>query len=440
MRRCVRIRGVTWTRREWLRGVTAAWMARVTSARIAGQEGLGPLASRIQADLRRHASFGDKFSGGPGDTATAQWIADRLRKSGYRLDESMFDAPFFAKRLARLTSGGMSATVLPQAPVLTTGPAGVTAPMSVVETQIRNVSGRIALIVTPLARHAALFPDRGIGLTVRTAAAEGALAIVLVTMGPTAEAIALNAPEDEPFVPVPMAILAPRLAEPFVAAARAGASATLVVDGDATRRPSINLVGRVHRGERWLAISTPRSGWFDCVGERGTGTAVFLQLADWAVRRFPSHSIFVMNTGGHEYFFAGSHRVIAQAPPPNATVAWAHIGATLAARDAEERDGRLIMLDSADPQRSLMVTPAARDAGLQAFKGLTGLDRPVDVQPNAGELSTFSDRGYAKAFAVLGVHRWLHTSEDTLERVDARLVVPVLQAHQKMIELLVGQS
>ena len=429
---------MTWTRRDWLRGITAAWIARATTARADGQQGLGPLASRIQADLRRHASFGDKFSGGPGDAATAHWIGDRLRKSGYRVEESTFDAPYFVKRVARLTSGGITATVLPQAPVMITGPSGVTAPMAVVETQIRNVSGRIALIVAPLARHAALFPDRGIGLTVRTAAAEGAAAIVLVTTGPTAEAIALNAPEGEPFVPVPMAVLAPRLAEPFVDAARAGASATLVVDGDATRRPSINLVGRVQRGERWLAISTPRSGWFGCVGERGTGTAVFLELAGWAVRRFPNHSIFVMNTGGHEYFFAGSHRVIAQAPPPNTTVAWAHIGATLAARDAEERDGRLLMLDTADPQRSLMVTAAARDAGALAFKGLSGLDRPVAVQPSAGELSTFSDRGYAKAFAVLGAHRWLHTTEDTLERVDARLVVPVLQAHQKMIELLVG--
>ena len=84
------------------------------------------------------------------------------------------------------------------------------------------------------------------------------------------------------------------------------------------------------------------------MGERGTGTAVFLELADWAMRRFPALSIFVMNTGGHEYMFAGSHRVLHLAPPPPATVAWAHIGATLAARDAVERNGTLVMLDTAD--------------------------------------------------------------------------------------------
>jgi Zn-dependent M28 family amino/carboxypeptidase len=55
-------------------------------------------------------------------------------------------------------------------------------------------------------------------------------------------------------------------------------------------------------------ISTPRSGWFDCVGERGTGTAVFLELARWAVDRFPDHSIHLVNAGAHEYYFAGSHK------------------------------------------------------------------------------------------------------------------------------------
>jgi hypothetical protein len=118
-------------------------------------------------------------------------------------------------------------------------------------------------------------------------------------------------------------------------------------------------------------------------------------------------------------------------------VAWVHIGATLAARDAVERDGRLVMLDTADPRRNLMTTDAARAAAAASFKGLVGLEQPTPVRASAGELSTFTDRGYAKAFAVLGVHRWFHTVEDTLERVDARLLVPVLAAHQQTIERLV---
>jgi hypothetical protein len=399
------------------------------------------VVQRIHADLVRHASFGDKFSGGLGDIATASWIASRLGGSGYEVVESEFDAPFFVKRQASLTMGGVATEVVPQAPVVTTGNAGVTARFVHVDgadsNAIGDVRGRIALIVAPFARHAALFADRGIGQTVRAAADQGAAAVVIVTTGPSGEATALNAPE-EPFVSIPTALLAPKHAEAFISAARSGAQATLTLDGDATHRPCKNLVGRIERGNRWIAMSTPRTGWYGCVAERGTGTAVFLELADWAARRFPDHSIFVMNSGGHEYLFAGSHRALDQAPPPADTVAWAHIGATLAARAAEDRNGETVMLDTADPDRTLMATDGARAAASAGFTGIDGIAGPVAVRPRAGELSTFTDLGYSRAFAVLGLHRWFHTVEDTLERVDAKLLVPVLSAHKRTIEIIVG--
>jgi hypothetical protein len=430
------------TRRDVSHGVAhgagACALAAVLPSVARAEDELEALTRRLRADLERHASFGAKFSGGPGDNATAQWVADRLRGSGYRVEESSFDAPFFVKRAARLASGAASADVAPQAPVVPTGARGVTARLALVagEGEVGDVAGRMALVVAPFARHAALFPDRGIGQTVRQAARRGAVAIVIVTTGPSGEAVALNAPE-EPFVPVPAAVLAPKLAEPFVAAAREGAEATLIVDGDATHRPCRNVVGRVMRGDRWLGISTPRSGWYGCVAERGTGTAVFLELADWALHRFSDLSVFVMNTGGHEYFFAGSHRVIGHGPPPADTLCWAHIGATLAARDAEQRDNRWVMLDSADPQRTLMASEPVRAAAAGAFTGLSGLEQAVAIRSQAGELSAFTDRGYTRAFAVIGQHRWFHTVDDTLDCVDARLLAPVLRAHQRAIEAIV---
>jgi hypothetical protein len=432
------------TRRDVLHGMARGAGAYTLSNLLPGaaraEDDGSAVTQRLQADLERHASFGDKFSGGPGDTATARWVSGRLRKSGYRIQESVFDAPFFVKRAARLSTGSTSVPVVPQAPVVPTTARGVTGRLALVDAEaadVGDVAERIALVVAPFARHAALFADRGIGKTVVDAAGRGAAAILIVTTGPTREAVALNAPE-QPFVPVPTAVLAPKLAEPFVAAARSGALATLVLDGESTHRHSLNVLGRINRGDRWLGISTPRSGWYGCVAERGTGTAVFLELADWAVQRFPDLSVFVMNTGGHEYFFAGSHRAIVQGPPAASTVVWAHIGATLAARDAEERDGRWVMLDRADPQRSLMASAAVRDAATRAFAGLSGLEQAGEIRSQAGELSTFTDRGYTKAFAVIGQHRWFHTVGDTLDCVDARLLTPVLQAHQRTIEAVVG--
>jgi hypothetical protein len=421
------------TRRELIRtavigaGATAIGATRMKTALAQDTD---RITAQFRADLEKHASFGDKYSGGTGDQKTADWISDRLKQSGYRVREMEFDAPYFVKRTARFAAGSSAVDVVPQGPVVVTGAGGITAPLALAGDPGVDVRGKIALVVLPFGRHAAL-GTTGIGATVTSTAKVGARAT-----GPSGEAAMLNVPET-PFVPIPTAILAPKLSAPFVEAARAGATATLTLDGDAAHRPCRNIIAELNRSDRWIVLTTPRTGWFGCVGERGTGTAVFLELAAWLSTTFPDLSIYVMNAGGHEYNFAGSHRIVASAPDPAKTLAWAHIGATVAARDADESGGKLRMLDTADPQRSLMVTEHARTAAVEGFRGLNGLETPTAVRPGAGELSTFTDRGYTTAFAVIGIHRWFHTVEDTLERTDARLLVPVLRAHQRTIELLV---
>ncbi len=432
------------TRRSFLKQTAlAASVGALGSAWSRGasaQANDAALLARLERDLAKHSDFGLKFSGSPGDHATADWTAERLRAAGYGVEVGEFDAPFFVSRRTALRLGAESIDVVPQAPVVVTSDGGVTARLAIVgeDGVVNDVRGRIAVIVAPEARHAALFPGRGIGGTVQAAAAGGAAAIVLVTTGPTREAIALNCPPEAPFVSVPLAILAPRLADPVVAAAREGREATLIVDGQATTRPCKNVIARIERGPQWIAMSTPRSGWYHCVGERGTGQAAFLEIADWLASEYREHSIFLMNTGGHEYFFAGSHHAIEHAPPPERTVAWAHIGATLAARDAELIDGEWRMLDTVDPGRSSMATDKARAAVAAGFAGLTGLDNPGVVRPQAGELSTFTDKGFDTAFACIGQHRWFHTTGDTIERVDARLLLPVVRAHQETLRRLVA--
>ncbi len=117
--------------------------------------------------------------------------------------------------------------------------------------------------------------NTGIGAIVDAAAAARAVGVVIVTTGPSGEAALLNAPE-EPVSPLPVGILAPKKSFPFQHAASDRAKATLILDAEMTRRRSQNVIGRIERSNRWIAISTPRSGWFQCVGERGTGTSVFL--------------------------------------------------------------------------------------------------------------------------------------------------------------------
>ncbi|HEX4999720.1 MAG TPA: hypothetical protein VFY29_15965 [Terriglobia bacterium] len=432
------------SRRSMLQVIAAGSGAMALEPLLRAQSAapMDAVTARIKADMEKHASFGIKRSATPGDIQTAQWIASRLKTAGYKVESPEFPSPFFVERAVSLSTGGMTLNLYPQTPAATTGPKGVTGRLALIRTKAdaAATSGKIAFLVLNSGRHAALGRDNnGIGGTIRAAASAGALGVVIVTTGPSGEAVLLNAPVEQR-MPVPVAVMAPKDSAPFQEAAAKGAEATFVLDGDATERNGVNVVGRLTRGPKWIVISTPRSGWFSCVGERGTGTSVFLELAEWAIDRFPNHSIHLVNAGAHEYYFAGSHKVMDLAPPPQSTDIWAHIGATLAARDADESGGKLRMLDTADPQRSLMATTNLNAAVAEGFRGISELERARPVRADAGELSVFTERGYSRCFAVLGLHRWLHTIEDTLERVDARLVTPVLEAHKRTIERGVAEA
>src|SRR5262245_11068354 len=105
-----------------------------------------PVAARIRIDLEKHASFGIKRSGTPGDIGTAEWIAQRLRAVGYKVESREFLAPFFVERAVRISTEGLSLNLYPQTPAAVTGPKGVTARLALIRTQAdaANTHGKIA--------------------------------------------------------------------------------------------------------------------------------------------------------------------------------------------------------------------------------------------------------------------------------------------------------
>ncbi|HEU0073866.1 MAG TPA: hypothetical protein VFS30_07625 [Dehalococcoidia bacterium] len=390
---------------------------------------------RLQERLARHAGFGLKRAGGEGDIASAAWISETLTNLGFDVKTTQSQVPWFDANVAELRSGEVAATVHPQPVVMPTGPDGVSGPLVGVHHTSEAPAARdaIALVIAPFARHATI-QSPATGPLIKACAEAGALAVVLVTTGPSGEASLLNTDPGKPFAPLPIALLAPKDAEPFVAAAAARAGATLVVTGNGGHRQTPNLIATLRRGPQWLALSTPRTGWFTCAAERGNGIVAFLELAEWAARRFPNLSIFGLNTGGHEYMFVGTHDSVDAWPAPADTRLWVHLGSAMAARDRIAVGGRPAVLASADSHRILMTTADLLDDAKRCFTGLTGLEAPREVLHGAGELSTVIDRGYRSAFAVLGVHSWFHTERDTIETTSGDLLAPVIEAHKRLIE------
>ena len=419
-------------------GFAAAGEAVAGAAAAPGARGAGD-APALQAILERYAGFGVKASGGPGDEACGAWLEGQLTGLGYACRRQAFEVPFFEVRQASLACGEAHATVTPQAIVAPTGPQGLTAPLRLAS-EHGPLTGAIALVVLPFKRWTAL-ADPQVARPLAEAVRRGALGVVLVTTGPTGEAIALNVTTHRPAVERPVALLAPKDAQPFVAAAAEGRTATLTLDGDGgrgARRPAYNLIARLDRkAPKTLMISTPRSGWFGCAAERGSGLAVWLRLAQWLARSHPEVNVEFLATSGHEYEYLGGEQFLAEAaPPPAATRLWVHIGASAAARDWHELGPALRALPSADSQRVLTATPDILETTRRAFKGITGLEATYEATKAmaGGELVNVLDAGYRTAIGLYGGHRYFHTRGDDLRCVSGELVAPVAAAFRAAIE------
>lgn len=394
---------------------------------------------RVAADLDRYIGFGIKHAGGPGDTACGTWLAAELEQAGFTVERQRVSVPFFELRRCELHCGETKATVWPQPIVVPTTAEGLTGPLVRLDADGHAdapLAGAIALLDLPFARWstAMVRPFRD---PVTAAFATGAVAVVAITNGPTAKVIALNADGRKPMFAGPVALLGPEDARPFLAAATRKAPATLYLTGTGGRRPAFNLAGRIDRGKgRWLAVSTPRSGWDVCAGERGGGIAAWLWLARWAGKAVPGHDLaFICNTG-HEYENLGAAESLkAIAPKPAETPFWLHLGANVAARDWHDATGRMMPLPGVDSQRYLSVSPALLPLARECFAGHVGLEAPYasDVL-SAGEQTEILAAGYRRVAAVFGIHRFHHVAGDDARCVAAPAVAATAAAFQRMVE------
>lgn len=390
----------------------------------------------LQADLERYHGFGDKGSGGPGDEACSAWLEGELKAVGFTTRVQTFLAPMFSVRNASLSAGGRTALLIPQAIPMPTGPDGVSGPLAVRHAggRRRRIDGAVALVVLPHGRWSSAVAP-AVSRPVREAIEDGAAGVVVVTTGPTGEALALNGPADAPLFAKPTAVIAPVDAEAFMALD--GEPARLVIDGQVGRRRAGNLVGELNRGAgRRLVVSTPRSGWFGCAGERGPGIAVWLALARRCARAELPVDLTFLATSGHEYENLGGAAFLERdAPPPAEVALWFHLGANLAARDWHEAGRRLLPLPGADPNRFLIATPDLIDLARRVFQGQPGLEAPYPAGAGAeGELKHILAAGYRSVVGVFGGHRFHHARGDDMRCVSGDLVTPTARSFEALVD------
>ncbi|QKS00495.1 hypothetical protein F9288_13355 [Sphingomonas sp. CL5.1] len=432
---------MTTMRREMLAGIGLT-LGVATAGRVG--VAMRDHDDQVSADLDHYRGLGSKASGGTGDIAVGDWLATELAALGFTIERQPISVPFFTVDRAEVEANGARAEVVPQAIVVPTAPNGVTGTLVRVDPATASANagrldGAIALVDLPFARWSSARPIRGF---VDGLFAAGAKAALLVTNGPAGGAIALNADGAGPMFAGPVAVLAPSDAARFHVAAAHGGTATLRITGEGGRRPAFNIAARLDRGSgAWLAVSTPRSGWFTCAGERGPGVAVWLGLARWAVAALPAHDLAFICTSGHEYENLGAEQALAQAAPAlRDTALWLHLGSNVAARDWHDLTPRPTPLTTADPQRYLVVSPALIALARRAFAGQPGLADPYPCDIAAeGELRNVIAAGYPVVAGVYGAHRFHHARDDTEQCLLPEATVAALKGFRTFVAGALGR-
>lgn len=428
------------TRRQVLMGSALLPLAAAASAGVRASATTAAMVERgqVEKDLMRYIGFGNKQSGGAGDNACGDWMVSELEDAGFTVTRQQFTAPWFTPARAELVCGDTSAPVWPQPIVIPTGGQGISGPIVRVDAAgnaDRALEGAIALVDLPSTRWSSLF-WKGVREPVEAAFEHGAKAAAVITNGPTGKVIALNTDGRKPMFDGPVALIAPEDAAPFLKAAMSGADATLYMTGAGGRRPAFNFVGTLDRGAaKWLAVSTPRSGWFTCAGERGPGIAAWLDIARWAARAVTGYNLAFICNSGHEYQYLGAEEALhAIAPKPAETAFWLHLGANIAARDWHGITGQPAPLPGADSQRYLVTSPALVGKAREIFKGQVGLEAPYPSdQLSAGELTNVIEAGYPLVAGVFGLHRYHHVAEDDERCVPVDKVAEAITGFRQLL-------
>jgi len=390
----------------------------------------------LMKDVEDYVGFGTHRTGSPGDRATSDWFAKHFRAHGYAVEQTDVTCPNADTTVARLTSGEVALDGFAQPPLSFTPDAGVTA--SVVmwnAASPASVKDRIACVYVE--REGQVSPSAAYRAAFQQAAAAGAMGIIGMMSSPSGELVAINTPLDMT-LETPVLLIGEKDRPKIDALILSAQPATITINGPGGERSGVNTVATLGKeGDPWVIISTPQSGWFTCGGERGPGIAMHRALAAWATtQEFPVRWLFVA-TSGHEWVDAGAeifHET--QAPGPDATVLWYHLGASFGARAYEETAGGLVPLDTPNLTRTLMATPDLIPLCEAAFAGQPVIEKPLAANRETalGEYRLVLAERYPSGAGFWGGNAHFHTPIDDASTTTPEIMAPIARAIAQVIE------
>ena len=383
--------------------------------------------AKLYADVVRYASFGAHRFGSPGDRATTDWIAAELQAAGFSVEFQpvVLGRQYFVDR-ATAEADGTTVEATPfWWPPEDKSSFHLVAPVA----RDGDVAGKILWVELPYDRGAYLGPAHRAAIA--QAAARGPAAILLVIGNPGDDRFAYNVPQEDAPWPMPVMVVAGKDKAAFERAMASGAPVTFDVVGRYQRNVAgRNVVARLGSGKGpAIVVSTPMTGWYACVCERGPGIANFLALARTvAAEKLPGDFVFVA-TAGHEIGHGGMELFLKQgAPPPQDTLAWVHFGASNACYAWTAGPSGFTRQDKVDGAlRAIVLSPSAAPLVGETFAAIEATRFVAETQA-VGELRDVHAAGYRNFFGMAGLHRFFHTPADDIGTTSPEILEPVARA------------
>ena len=345
--------------------------------------------------VEEYASLGDHRTGTQVDHDTTDWFCDQLEQVGARVETSGFALDIYRAEW-RLV---IDAEEVPSIPLFYEGVGSVR-------------TSSVSRAVLEVQSYDAVFRDLpGIIEAARKASNE---ALVISTVCPNNSIYAINR-KPELGSGLPVLLVPGRLSGQL-----ADAPIELELDARIEAGQSCNTIGHFgNTNQPPIVVTTPLSGWFRCAGERGTGIAVALSVAQSLAELAP---VMLVATSGHELYYEGAWQYIKTVEQSPQLVV--HVGASVAASKHPPRDGVVELTSALQLYTNLASDRHHRVGDVVSSLGVTtqAVAQPDDPWSWFGESSCWARFG-VPMMSLTGEFPLFHTPEDTTERATTQALL-----------------
>jgi hypothetical protein len=376
----------------------------------------------LERDIATYDRLGPHRTGTDGNLLAARWLESEFAGLGYRVRIQRRVIPTYLVDEAFVEVLGERIQAFPQFPV----------PRPDAHEHMGALGEQIPILRIPNRLTNNSLAQAELQESIRGVAASGAKAVILEVAGACGDIKSLNAPLGiEPW-DAPVLLVAGEDAERLALLGEQAETARVRLMGRHTTVDSINVIAEIGPASApAIVVSTPLSGWFHATAERGSGIGAFLSIARWASAEHGNRRFVFTANSGHELGDAGAHAFLeSEAPPPEQTRLWLHIGANVGSRHGEEPE-------RPSSPRFLMSNASVLFRTWAAFRGQDlGGPVPLAFGLGRGELAAYFEAGYRPVLGVFGPGPFHHCSNDRLPGVHLGATRGVALGFATLIETL----